>query len=62
MSDAPAEIADPRLPYGFAKRSGLAVIGEREQWWKPNPRLNVGAADSFSLCAVTSVASRSMIT
>ena len=30
MSDAPAEIADPRLPYGFAKRSGLAVIGEAE--------------------------------
>jgi general secretion pathway protein E len=30
MSDAPSEIADPRLPYGFAKKFGLAVIGEAE--------------------------------
>jgi hypothetical protein len=28
--------------------------------WKPNPRLNVGAACSFSECAVTSVASTSI--
>ena len=28
--------------------------------WSPNPRLNVGAARSFSECAVTRVASRSM--
>jgi general secretion pathway protein E len=30
MSDAGAEIVEPRLPYGFAKRFGLAVVGEEE--------------------------------
>jgi general secretion pathway protein E len=28
MSEAGTEILEPRLPYGFAKRFGLAVIGE----------------------------------
>jgi hypothetical protein len=38
------------------------VIDERAQGgWNPYPRLNVGAACSFSECDVTNVASRSMI-
>jgi hypothetical protein len=37
------------------------VVAERPQRVVPNPRLNVGAAPSYSLWAVTRVASTSMI-
>lgn len=41
-------------------RASLPVISERLQRVEPEPLLNVGAACSFSLWAVISVASRSM--
>jgi hypothetical protein len=49
--------ARQRLPVPSAPWSHKAHSG-----WKTNPRLNVGAADSFSLCAPTRVASTSITT
>jgi hypothetical protein len=40
--------------------SARIVSASRRTGWCPNPRLNVGAACSFSECAVTRVASMSM--
>ena len=58
-------VFDPALPGRSTNASGSPVPSapwsrKAHNGWKPNPRLNVGAADSFSLWAPTRVASTSM--
>jgi hypothetical protein len=61
-----AAVFDPALPGRSNTASGSPLpsppwSAKVQIGWNPNPRLNVGAACSFSLCAVTRVASSSMI-
>lgn len=61
-----AAVLDPALPARSSMARGSPVPSapwsrNAHSGWNPNPRLNVAAAFSFSLCAVTSVASTSMI-
>jgi len=60
-------VFDPALPARSRNANGSPVPAcpwstNAHNGWKPKPRLNVGAAHSFSECAVTSVASTSMTT
>jgi hypothetical protein len=59
-----ATVLEPAFPRRSRNASGSPVPSgpwstNAHSGWKPNPRLNVGAADSFSECAVTRVASTS---
>ncbi len=61
-----AAVLEPAFPGRSMHRQGLPaavrpVIDECPQRMEPEPAFNVGAADSFSECAVTRVASMSMI-
>src|SRR4051794_7833832 len=58
-------VLEPALPARSRNASGSPVPSgpwstNAHIGWKPKPRLNVGAADSFSECAVTRVASTSI--
>jgi len=60
-----ATVLDPAFPLRSSTARGSPVPSgpwsrNAHSGWKPKPRLNVGAACSFSLCAVTRVASTSM--
>ena len=58
-------VLEPALPARSLNASGSPVPSDpwsrnAHSGWKPKPRLNVGAADSYSLWAPTRVASTSI--